>query len=82
MCICRLVYYNNSTIKKVSAFHKIVALVAVLALTMSIISLVIAVRTESLAKNDLWQWIGENRGRINQLVGCVKGNQNICDAME
>jgi broad-specificity NMP kinase len=68
--------------KKVSSLNKAVVAVVIIAsfasLMLSTISLVVALRTENFANNNLLQHTGENRGKINTIIDCIHGNKNAC----
>ena len=68
--------------KKVSVFHKVVAVIAVLAFIMSVVNFVLILRTDDLARNYLNGDIRSNSGAINRLIDCVNGDKYSCDTLE
>ena len=68
--------------KKVSVFHKVVAIVAFAAFIVSIVSFVLVLRTDDLARNYLNNDVRSNSGAINQLIECVQGDKYSCDTLE
>lgn len=68
--------------KKISVFNKIIAVVAILALAVSAVSLVLILRTNNYIDTYLLPWVAKDSGKTNVLIECVKGNKNFCDTLE
>lgn len=65
--------------KKVLLSTKLIAVVAITALVLSVVSFVLVLRLDDLVRNDLLNRAHSNSGAINTIVDCYNNDKKTCD---